>query len=310
MDRRIAWVPRTDVNAGEAQKYHALHGSAAQAIDARIPGCDPPPDGLTAQDHAVTNRAKARSGRTPRHRAAPGGKALVTEATPARRRGPRPVVRHAAVAVTSVLLVGLFWSSRPTWDPEMRLWKAVGDAAFGLLFVTLAVGPLARLFRPASRLLPWRRQLGIWFALTATVHGVLVVHGWARWSLRRFLGYEVIPQLGREVRLEPGFGLANLIGLVALMFALLLAATSSDRAVRRLGSGWKWLHHSALFVFYLSLLHAGYFLFLHYTASFHKAVPPPDWFRAPFVFLGGALLALQAAAFVKRTSRRPQAVGS
>ena len=186
----------------------------------------------------------------------------------------------------------------------MRLWKAVGDAAFVLLLLTLALGPLARLARPLTGLLVWRRQLGIWFALVAGVHGVLVVHGWARWSLRRFLGYEFIPQLGREARLEPGFGLANLVGLTALAFALLLAATSSDWALRRLGApAWKWLHHSALFVFYLSLLHAGYFLFLHYTTSFHKQVPPPDWFRLPFVGLGFTLLVLQGTAFVKTATR-------
>ena len=207
------------------------------------------------------------------------------------------------MAALAVALIGLFWATRPTWDSEMRLWKAVGDAAFVLLLVTLAVGPLARVVRPAVPLLPWRRQLGIWFALVATTHGFLVVHGWARWSLRRFLGYEVIPELGREVRLEPGFGLANLVGLTGLLLALVLAATSSDRALRRLGApAWKWLHHSALFVFYLSLLHAGYFLFLHYTVSFHKQVPPPDWFRLPFVLLGVGLLALQAAAFVKTSS--------
>lgn len=186
----------------------------------------------------------------------------------------------------------------------MRLWKAAGDAAFVLLLLTLAAGPAARLARPATRLLGWRRQLGIWFAIVASVHGVLVVHGWARWSLRRFLGYEVIPEVGREMRLEPGFGLANLIGLTALTFALVLAATSSDWALRRLGPSWKWLHHSALFVFYLSLLHAGYFLFLHFTASFHTQVPPPDWFRLPFVVLGAGLLAMQAAAFVKTTADR------
>ena len=208
------------------------------------------------------------------------------------------------MATLGGLLALVFWASRPTWSPEMRLWKAVGDAAFGLLLLTLAVGPLARLVRRTAPLLAWRRQLGIWFAITASLHGLLVVHGWARWSLRRFLGYEFIPQLGRDVRLEPGFGLANLIGLMALGFALVLAATSSDWAMRRLGRGWKWLHHSALFVYYMSLLHAGYFLFLHYTASFHKQVPPPDWFRVPFLVLGGGLLALQAAAFLATATDR------
>ena len=226
-------------------------------------------------------------------------------AVPARRHRARPLLRHAVVAGVAGALVWLFWSTRPTWSGEMRLWKAVGDAAFVLLLVTLTLGPAARLARPVTRVLPWRRQFGIWFALVGALHGVLVAHGWARWSLRRFLGYEVVPQLGREVRLEPGFGLANLVGLTALVFALVLAATSSDRVLRRLGApAWKWLHHSALFVFYLSLLHAGYFLFLHYTLSFHKQVPPPDWFRAPFVVLGAGLVALQGAAFVKTLASR------
>lgn len=221
-----------------------------------------------------------------------------------RRRRTRPLIRHLSVAALASTLVGVFWATRPSWDGEMRLWKAVGDAAFVLLLITLSLGPLARIASPAWRVLAWRRQFGIWFALAASVHGVLVVHGWARWSLRRFLGYEVVPQLGREVRLEPGFGLANLIGLAALLFTLVLGATSSDWALRRMGApAWKWLHHSALFVFYMTLLHAGYFLFIHYTVSFHKQVPPPDWFRIPFVVFGAALLALQGCAFVKSAGR-------
>ncbi len=223
---------------------------------------------------------------------------------PAVRRRPRPIVRHALVALLAGVLVLAFWASRPQWDPDMRLWKAVGDAAFSLLLLALSVGPLARLLHAARPLLLWRRQLGIWFAITATIHGLLIINGWARWSLRRFLGYEFIPELGREVRLEPGFGLANLIGLTALVFALVLAATSSDWALRRLGRGWKWLHHSALFVFYLSLLHVGYFLFIHYTISFHKEIPEPDWFRLPFVLLGVGLITLQIAAFLKTSSVR------
>lgn len=130
----------------------------------------------------------------------PAGRGVRNPARPGRRRAPRPLVRHLAVAAVAAALVGAFWASRPTWAGEMRLWKAVGDAAFVLLLVTLALGPLARIAAPASRLLPWRRQCGIWFALVATVHAVLVVHGWARWSLRRFLGYEVVPELGRELR--------------------------------------------------------------------------------------------------------------
>ena len=214
-------------------------------------------------------------------------------------------LRHAVtVAATALLLLG-FWFSRMEWSPDMRLWRAVGDVAAVLLFASLALGPATRLFRPLGRLLPWRRQIGIWAGLAALVHGLLVIDGWARWSLQRFLGYEFIPQLGREVRLESGFGLANLVGVVALVWMLVLLATSSDRAVRFLGQGaWKWLHTGAYVVFYLVVLHSAYFLFMHYTLSFHREPAPENWFRFPLVLLGLTVVALQAAAFAQTVRRR------
>lgn len=206
--------------------------------------------------------------------------------------------RHAMVLVLAAASFALFWFTRSQWDAEMRLWKAVGDASLVLLLATMALGPLARLWRAAGRLLPLRRETGIWFGLLAVLHTVLILDGWARWSVQRFFGYEFIPQLGRVARIEPGFGLANLVGLVAVAWALVLVATSSDRALRRLGPGaWKWLHNGSYVVFWLVVLHTGYFLFLHYTASFHKQVPPPDWFRFPFLVAAGAVVALQLAAF-------------
>lgn len=213
--------------------------------------------------------------------------------------------RHVVVAVAAVALVGVFWLTRPNWVPEMRLWKAVGDAAYVLLVSALALGPVSKLMPSTRSWLRWRRQIGIWFALTASLHAVLILNGWARWSLRRFLGYEFIPQLGREARLEPGFGLANLIGSVALALALVLAATSSDLAIRRLGRpAWIWLHRLGQTVLVLSLLHGTYFLFIHFTESFHK-VPPAelDWFRIPFLTIGLGIIALQTTAFIRTASQ-------
>lgn len=213
--------------------------------------------------------------------------------------------RHVVTSVLTALLLAGFWASRPEWSPDMRLWRAVGDTAIALLFVSLALGPAAKLFSGTGRLLPWRRPIGVWAALTATVHAVLVLNGWARWSVRRLLGYEFIPELGREVRLEPGFGLANLVGLVALGWMLVLLATSSDRALRFLGpAAWKWLHQGAYVVFYLAVLHAVYFLFIHYTQSFHRAPAPENWFRVPLLVLGATVLALQWAAFTRTVARR------
>ena len=160
--------------------------------------------------------------------------------------------RHLRAATAASALFLGFWSSRPDWDPEMRLWRAFGDASLVLLAASLALGPLARLWPRLARLLPIRRELGIDFAVLASIHTLLVLSGWVRWDLLRFLGYEYIDAAGRWVRLESGFGLANIAGVVALVWALILAGTSSDRATRFLGpSAWKWLHSGAYTIFYL-----------------------------------------------------------
>jgi len=213
--------------------------------------------------------------------------------------------RHMRAATISSVLFFLFWSSRPNWDPEMRLWRAFGDASLVLLAASLAIGPLARLRPGLATLVPLRRELGIDFAVLASIHTLLVLSGWVRWDLLRFLGYEYIEAAGRWVRLESGFGLANIAGVVALVWALILAVTSSDRATRFLGpSAWKWLHGGAYTIFYLVAIHTAYFLFLHYTFSFHRPVPPPDWFRWPFLVLSVTVVGLQAAAFAVTVRRR------
>jgi len=97
--------------------------------------------------------------------------------------------RHLVVAACSGALVWFFWNTRSNWTGDMRLWKAVGDASYILLLAALTLGPLSRLVPSTRGWLRWRRQIGIWFALTASLHGILILNGWARWSLRRFLGY-------------------------------------------------------------------------------------------------------------------------
>jgi len=199
-----------------------------------------------------------------------------------------------------------FWYGRLDWDPEMRFWRAVGDSSFLLLFFTMIIGPLAKHWPNASRFIPWRRETGIWFGLMAFLHTFLVWDGWARWDIWRFLGYEFIPELGRLARIEPGFGLSNVIGMVAILLTLALVATSSSWAVNYLGaSAWKWLQYGSYTVYYLVILHTLYFLFIHYTASFHRPVPDnPNWFRYPFLIFSLLVPALQMSAFVKTVKQR------
>lgn len=148
------------------------------------------------------------------------------------------VWRHSVVVGASTGVAALFWFGRLDWDPEMRLWRSVGDTSLLLLYATLLVGPLVQIAsnRATRGALALRRQTGIWFGVLALVHTTLVWDGWARWDIGRLFGYEFVPQLDRVARLEPGFGLANLMGLAAVLITIPLLVTSGDWAMRRLGA--------------------------------------------------------------------------
>jgi methionine sulfoxide reductase heme-binding subunit len=215
--------------------------------------------------------------------------------------------KHGIVGVISIVLVYVFWLAHYEWHPDMRLWRTFGDAGYLLLSFTLMIGPLSKLWGSTKFLLLWRREFGIWFAITAITHGILIADGWARWDIVKFFGYEFIPQLDRLARVEPGFGLANLIGFVAFLWIVTLAVTSSDRVIKRLGnSSWKWLHTSSNVIFYLVAIHTAYFLFIHYTESFHRSVPPQSTFVIPFIVMTATVFALQFIAYHKVVKTKNQ----
>lgn len=138
------------------------------------------------------------------------------------RRSPleTPLVRHGLAGGLGVMFTYLFWLSRPQWDPEMRFWKSIGDASLILLYVTMSLGPITRLTPSLGRIVLLRREIGVWFGLFALLHTYLILDGWVRWDIMRFFGYEFVPQAGRNVRLESGFGMANLLGLAAVVIAI------------------------------------------------------------------------------------------
>ena len=215
------------------------------------------------------------------------------------------IQRHSVVGFISAILTLAFWYSRPEWVAEMRFWRAVGDASLILLYVTLALGPVTRFFPSMGMLLPDRRELGIWFGISAIVHTIVIFDGWVKWDVSIFMGYQFIPQLDRMVRLESGFGMANVLGLLAVLMALPLMATSADWATRALGgAAWKFLHYGAYTIFYLVALHTAFFLYIHYTPSFHRTTPDANWFQIPFAVLTLIVIALQVGAFVKTVARR------
>lgn len=217
-------------------------------------------------------------------------------------------MRHVVVLGSAALLTAGFWATRMNWDQEMRLWRAVGDASLMLMLYSLMLGPMVRIWPAFVGFRLWRRETGIWSAILALIHTLLVFDGWFRWDLARMLGFDFIMALGRTARVEPGFGLSNLVGLVGLAWLLILAATSFDVVVRKLGgSGWRWLHTGAYVAFYLVVLHTAYFLFMHYKLSFHRPVPPnPNWFAVPFIVVSLIVPLLQAWAFFKTVRRKPR----
>lgn len=220
-------------------------------------------------------------------------------------------LRHLLVGGLSATAVYAGWLVNAEWESEMRLWKSLGVGAAVIIWFVALIGPAARLWPVFTRVVTWRREAGIWFAVVAAVHFYLIWDGWARWDVRELLGFQYVPELDAYLRFEPGFGLANLMGLTALLFALVLAATSFDRAVSFLGiSSWKWLHSFTYVIFYIVVLHSLYFAFIHYTPAPHRlmmgldTIYPENILRFGYVAMLISVLGLQIAAFVKTVRQR------
>jgi sulfoxide reductase heme-binding subunit YedZ len=209
------------------------------------------------------------------------------------RQGP-PLGRHvAAVAVTLGLML-LVW--RVPGDRDFGgadLWnKVLADTSLILLCLILTLGPVARFVPRMRRLVPWGRELGIAMFVTAGLHVVILFDG--SWDVVG-LSFGAAGFLSDESFWKA----ANWVGLVALAYALALAAASNDFSQRRLGRGWKFLQRQAYTLFVLAWLHtAGFLLF-----SFPHSPTFIPWFLA---FTAMAVVA-QFAGFVHtvRSSRGP-----
>ena len=80
----------------------------------------------------------------------------------------------------------------------------------------------------------WRRELGIYGVILALIHTIIILAGWIEWDIIRILGYQFHPS-GIYVMLQHGFGLANVIGIIALAYGAVLALSSSDWSQSFLG---------------------------------------------------------------------------
>lgn len=195
--------------------------------------------------------------------------------------GFNTVKQHFIVGVFASLLVGLLYSL------GVPLAAAFARTSFLLLFLTLIIGPITKIKTPnkpkSVLLMPlaWRGELGIWFTITGLLH--VVVLAFDR-PITSFI------EVGGS-----GYALANLLGLIALLMALVLSATSCTYAIRKLGvDSWKWIQNFAYVIFYLLVGHYLYFQFF----STYGDKPGPDWFGYTAVIMSLLVILLEVVAFV------------
>lgn len=205
------------------------------------------------------------------------------------------VGRHFLVAFFSIILAYLFFLSRSEWDP-MHAWnRAFADASFSLLVLTLMIGPLSKIHRWFNRYLSWRRELGIWSAITSFLHVYILFDGWFQWQLIRIIAG--INQATGQLFFDPGFTLANLIGLIGLIYVILLAMISNKRAIKFFGrSAWDYLQQKSNVLYILIVIHTAFFLFFYRVGN-------GNWLQKPFLIFVCILFILQWSVFFRSVQK-------
>ena len=136
----------------------------------------------------------------------------------------------------------------------MLLIRGTAFAAFTLLTVTLLIGPLARLDARLAPLLYNRRHLGVTVCLLALAHAALVTliyHGFGG-----ELAIVSVLDSALAFKNSPTVVPFELLGIVALVVLVLMAATSHDFWLKTLSARtWKTLHMLVYPAYALAIAH-------------------------------------------------------
>lgn len=156
------------------------------------------------------------------------------------------VAKHL-VTIKKLILVVAHLSLLGLLLPDLR--RSFGQIAEFMLLVILFLSPVSRILRMRLLLqfMGLRRELGIFMAYLATVHGIgyLIDPAWVAVFVAPFVNGETFP-------LNPTY----VLGGVAYLLTLPLLFTSNDLMQRFLNSrNWKRLHRSVYLVLPLVLLH-------------------------------------------------------
>jgi len=127
-------------------------------------------------------------------------------------------------------------------NPAEALIRATGDWTLRFLCIVLAVTPL-RQWTKQPALARFRRMLGLFVFFYAVLH--FLAYAWLD------MGFDVAA-IARDIPKRP----FALVGFLALLLLVPLAATSFNRAIKALGaSRWQALHKSIYVIVLLGLLH-------------------------------------------------------
>ncbi|HMS04611.1 MAG TPA: protein-methionine-sulfoxide reductase heme-binding subunit MsrQ [Burkholderiaceae bacterium] len=164
--------------------------------------------------------------------------------------GVRRLLLHPAAKplVFVLCLLPFVWltlgaaSDRLGANPAEVLIRSLGDWALRFLCLTLAVTPL-RVLTQTPQLVRFRRMLGLYVFFYASLH--LLAYAWLDMGLDA-------SDIGRDILKRPFI----LMGLLAWLALVPLAATSFNAAIRYLGSArWQALHRLVYVAVCLALVH-------------------------------------------------------
>ena len=156
-----------------------------------------------------------------------------------------PAAKPLLFAACLLPCVWLFYAAAANQlgaNPAEALIRSTGDWTLRLLCLTLAVTPL-RVLANQPALARFRSMLGLTTFFYALLH--FLAYAWLD------MGFDAA-QIARDIPKRP----FALVGFLALLLMLPLAATSFNRAIRALGAArWQALHRAVYAIAVLAILH-------------------------------------------------------
>ncbi len=151
------------------------------------------------------------------------------------------VAGHVGALIPLAILAWDFYTGAIGVDPIREMTLRTGKAAITLLVLSLAVTPL-NIWLGWKQLFPLRRILGVYAFMYVAIH--LSIFVWLDYGLNLNLIYEAI--------FEKPYAL---VGFLAFLILLPLAATSMRWAMKKMGKAWTRLHKWVYLAGILAVLH-------------------------------------------------------